>query len=123
MPVVLLPLYQVPVKEHPLAVRHVSTVVGKVVPPPIIVSVTGPLNVPLKITPSGRPPVPFPVISKLPPLPNVSTPFTELIRAPVVKLMVPKLPAERPPPLNPYTARQADIEANGTAASDKAARP
>ena len=74
------------------------------------VQVTGPLNEPLKITPVGIPPVPLPVIVKLPPAANVA-PVVRFpdVSAPVVKAKPPKsAPETIPSPPMPSTTVSAE---------------
>src|SRR5215831_12046800 len=68
------------------------------------VHVIGPLKLPLKIVPFGRPFEPLPVIVKLPPEANVPPIVSNpLVKAPVVSARVPRLPVMTPPPPKPFT--------------------
>src|ERR1700722_5359405 len=71
--------------------------------------VTGPVNLPEKMIPFGRPDVPFPVMVKLPPPWNVETLPVVEINAPVEKLKVPRFdPVIWPPPPKPVTEMTSD---------------
>ncbi len=62
------------------------------------------------MTPVGIPLVPLPVISNVPPAANVPPVCKLPVRAPVLKLIVPRLlPVIRPPP-RPFTAIRVDPE-------------
>ena len=66
-------------------------------------------NMPLKITPLGTPLVPFPMITKVPPLLNTAS-VARLPDScePVVKVTVPRSPVTGPFPPRPTTAEEAD---------------